>query len=82
MPARSARHERFYEQRRRVRTASAEQVRQPINARGLGPWRRYEAYLGPMLAELTAAGLDRPPTGSAGCAGPSPESRSGQALSR
>jgi len=49
--------ERFYEQSRRVRTASADQVRQPINARGLGRWRRYEPYLGPMLAELASAGV-------------------------
>jgi tetratricopeptide (TPR) repeat protein len=49
--------ERFYEQRRRVRTASADQVRQPINASGLGRWREYKAELAPMIAELEAAGL-------------------------
>ena len=49
--------ERFFEQRRRVRTASAEQVRQPINARGIGRWRRYKAWLGPMIDELENAGL-------------------------
>jgi Flp pilus assembly protein TadD len=48
---------RFYEQERRVRTASAQQVRRPINARGLGRWRRYETQLEPMLVELRAAGL-------------------------
>jgi hypothetical protein len=49
--------ERFYEQRRRVRTASADQVRQPVNSSGLGRWRDYEAELAPMIAELEAAGL-------------------------
>ena len=49
--------ERFYAQGRRVRTASAQQVRSPINARGLGRWRRYEAELAPLIAELEAAGL-------------------------
>jgi len=32
--------ERFYAKGRRVRTASAQQVHAPINARGLGRWRR------------------------------------------
>jgi tetratricopeptide (TPR) repeat protein len=49
--------ERFHEQQRRVRTASAEQVRQPVNARGLGRWRQYETELDPMLLELRSAGL-------------------------
>jgi hypothetical protein len=49
--------ERYYELDRRVRTASSEQVRQPINARGLGRWRAYEAELAPMIAELRTAGL-------------------------
>jgi len=43
----------FHQSNRRVRTASAAQVRQPINARGLGRWREYESYLAPMLAELS-----------------------------
>ena len=48
---------RYYELDRRVRTASSDQVRQPINARGLGRWRAYETELAPMIAELRAAGL-------------------------
>ena len=52
--------ERFYLQRRRVQTASADQVRQPINARGLGRWRTWQRHLGPMLMELEAAGLADP----------------------
>jgi hypothetical protein len=49
--------ERFYEQDRRVRTASAAQVRRPINTRGIGRWKRFAAQLVPMLGELEAAGL-------------------------
>jgi Flp pilus assembly protein TadD len=49
--------ERFHESRRRVRTASAAQVRQPINARGLGRWRIFAAELAPMIASLEAAGV-------------------------
>jgi hypothetical protein len=48
--------ERFYESGRRVRTASAAQVRQPVNARGIGRWSAYAQHLGPMLAELEAGG--------------------------
>jgi hypothetical protein len=47
---------RFHESDSRVRTVSREQVRQPVNARGLGRWRRYAAYLGPLIAELDEAG--------------------------
>jgi hypothetical protein len=47
---------RFHEMETRVRTVSRAQVRQPVNARGLGRWRRYEADLGPLIAELNAAG--------------------------
>jgi tetratricopeptide (TPR) repeat protein len=49
--------ERFHEQDRRVRTASAAQVRQPINAHGLGKWRAYETQLAPMITEMEASGL-------------------------
>jgi hypothetical protein len=47
---------RFYEVESRVRTVSRAQVRQPVNDRGLGRWRRYEADLAPLIAELEAAG--------------------------
>ena len=47
---------RFYEADSRVRTVSRSQVRQPVNARGLGRWRTYEAELQPLIAELAAAG--------------------------
>lgn len=41
----------FYETKRAVRTASSEQVRQPIYSEGLEQWRHYEPWLG----ELTEA---------------------------
>jgi Tfp pilus assembly protein PilF len=57
--------ERFYEADSRVRTVSRAQVRQPVNARGLGRWRTYAARLAPMIAELEQAGAlerwDHPP---------------------
>ena len=36
---------RFHESKRAVRTASSEQVRQPIYRGALGKWRRYEKHL-------------------------------------
>jgi Tfp pilus assembly protein PilF len=47
---------RFYESDSRVRTVSRAQVRQPVNARGLGRWKTYAAELQPLIAELDAAG--------------------------
>ena len=47
---------RFYESESRVRTASRAQVRQPVNARGLGRWRAYARELAPLIAELEKAG--------------------------
>ncbi len=44
--------ERFFEQDRRVGTASRAQVRRPINATGVGRWREYSEQLAPMLREL------------------------------
>ncbi|MBS0362288.1 MAG: sulfotransferase, partial [Proteobacteria bacterium] len=49
---------RFYETRRAVRTVSSEQVRRPIYRDGLGQWRAYESWLGPLKAALGPA-LDR-----------------------
>jgi len=50
---------RFWETKRAVRTASSEQVRQPIYTGALGKWRRYEEHLdlwkeqlGDIVAEL------------------------------
>ena len=43
---------RFHETERAVKTASSEQVRQPIYTGGMGKWRQYENYLGEWLEEL------------------------------
>lgn len=42
----------FHKTARPVRTASSEQVRQPINRDGVGAWRPFEAWLGPMKDAL------------------------------
>jgi hypothetical protein len=47
---------KFHEAGSRVRTVSRAQVRQPINARGLGRWRTYADDLEPLIAELKKAG--------------------------
>jgi predicted Zn-dependent protease len=46
---------RFYETRRSVRTASSEQVRQPIYAAGIGHWRHYRNELEPLRRSLQGA---------------------------
>ncbi len=43
---------RFHESRRTVRTASLNQVRQPIYTSSRGRGRTYQRHLGPLLAEL------------------------------
>ncbi|MDP5071244.1 MAG: sulfotransferase [Congregibacter sp.] len=42
----------FYQQRGAVTTASVVQVREAAHTRSVGRWRRYEAQLAPMQAEL------------------------------
>ncbi len=44
----------FYRTRRPVRTASVNQVRQPVYKTSAGRWRRYAPELGPLLAALGA----------------------------
>lgn len=46
---------RFYENERAVRTASSEQVRQPIFREGMEQWRHYEPWLGPLKQALGPA---------------------------
>jgi len=46
---------RFYENRRAVRTPSAEQVRRPIDRSGLDQWRHFEPWLGPLKDALGPA---------------------------
>ncbi|QDA57894.1 sulfotransferase family protein [Thermomonas aquatica] len=41
-----------------VSTASSAQVREPLNRRGLGAWRRYRQYLQPLAARLTELGIE------------------------
>ncbi len=43
---------KFYETERAVRTASSEQVRKPITTEGLGQWRNYDSWLGPLRSAL------------------------------
>jgi hypothetical protein len=42
----------FHKTERSVRTASSEQVRQPIFREGLDQWRHFEPWLGPLKAAL------------------------------
>jgi hypothetical protein len=48
---------RFHDNRRTVRTASVNQVRQPIYKTSKGRWRAQAEHLGPLLAAL---GIDAP----------------------
>ena len=43
---------RFHESRRVVRTASRDQVREPIYTRSVARWRNYERHLGPLKEAL------------------------------
>jgi len=42
----------FHRNTRAVRTASSEQVRRPINSDGVGQWKAYEQWLGPLIHAL------------------------------
>lgn len=42
----------FHQQKRSVKTASSEQVRQPINRQGMNQWQPYEAFLTPLMNVL------------------------------
>ncbi len=53
----------FHETRRSVRTASAEQVRQPLYTSGVGYWRHFEAELEPLRRALLVC----PPRGASPC---------------
>ncbi len=55
---------RFYENERAVRTASSEQVRQPIYKESVDQWRNYDKWLGPLrdaLGLILPAYPDVPP---------------------
>ena len=42
----------FHKTKRQVRTASIEQVRQPINKKSIGAWKKYEKYFTELKTEL------------------------------
>lgn len=42
----------FYRNERPVLTASAVQVRRPLNSSSIGRWRRFEQHLQPLIAAL------------------------------
>jgi Flp pilus assembly protein TadD len=42
----------FHKSKRQVRTASIEQVRQPINNKSIGAWKKYEKYFTELVTEL------------------------------
>ena len=54
---------RFFETDRAVRTASAEQVRQPIYRDGLDQWKNFEPWLDPLKQALGPALYDYPASG-------------------
>jgi tetratricopeptide (TPR) repeat protein len=66
---------RFYENQRRVATASEDQVRRPVYTSSVGRWKNYEKHLPELLAAL---GRGKPP-GTTGAAArssrPSPTAR-------
>jgi hypothetical protein len=49
----------FYKNTRAVRTASSEQVRQPIYTESVATWKRYETELKPLAEALGPATLKR-----------------------
>ena len=53
----------FHAARRVVRTASMQQVRQPIHSNSVGRFRNYESMLVPLLEALKRNGVDVSPAG-------------------
>lgn len=53
--------ERFYETERAVKTASSEQVRQPIYKGSLDTWKNYEHHLGDLIEQLEPVLQSMPP---------------------
>lgn len=50
---------RFFENKRAVRTASSEQVRQPIYTKGMGQWKKLETQLAPLIKSLGKETMQR-----------------------
>ncbi|HEY7115496.1 MAG TPA: sulfotransferase, partial [Tepidisphaeraceae bacterium] len=46
----------YYENKRRVKTASEDQVRRPIYTTSIGRWKHYEPYVGELLTALGRTG--------------------------
>ena len=42
----------FHKSERQVRTASIEQVRQPMNKKSIGAWKKYQKYFTELVSEL------------------------------
>ena len=57
----------FYKNKRAVRTASSEQVRQPIYTKSIAAWKRYETELAALARALGPATLDRFDQGQEEC---------------
>lgn len=59
----------FYNNDRAVRTASSEQVRQPIFTDAVEHWKRFEPWLGPLVEALgpVAQTYPHPPNDWANC---------------
>ena len=51
---------RFHETERAVKSASSEQVRQPIYSTSLHTWRRYEVHLEPLIEVLEPLLMELP----------------------
>ena len=51
---------RFHENEAPVATASAVQVRAPLNDQSIGRWRRYAPHLAPLREALAAEGVEAP----------------------
>lgn len=49
----------FHKTKREVRTASSEQVRTPLNKKGIGSWRHAEKFLSPLKDSLGQETLER-----------------------
>jgi hypothetical protein len=54
----------FHKSKSRVRTVSLAQVRQPVNARGLGRWPQFAGELAPLIRELEQGGMLADQTGA------------------
>jgi tetratricopeptide (TPR) repeat protein len=66
---------RFYENRRRVATASEDQVRRPVYTSSIGRWKNYERHLPELLQALGRGGATGTPGAGPRTSRPSPTAR-------